>query len=277
MILYNKRYSINNGIGHILFSEGADETVNATYEMGKNQEIGTVHGKLDGLVLKGVFHNKANNVSGNIEFAFSEGLFQAKWKQGFEVGPMRGKWIGVADDFTGEKSTLETRSVGIYAGFFDDEDELYQDYGANQKPAIIAIGFFETHLEDTDEEWYGFVGYIVTNTIDKFRTESVLFMNRSGDIQSAHDMGGEAICEDNFDLVEYFNELYPNEWNRIHELLWEYFELREEDEDTDSIHLTSAKAIPEEIQLSTLYPDNSIDLEEVSLHNGVSVGLVLNT
>ena len=277
MISYNKKYFINKSLGHVVFSEGISETVNATYEIEKNQEKGVIHGKWEGSVLKAVFHNKGNNTSGNMEFVFSDGGFEAKWKQGFELGPMKGKWIGVAEDYIGEEKANTTRDIGIYSGIFDDDEELCQEFNADEKPVIIAIGFFDTHLEGTDEEWEGFVGYIVTNTMDEFRTESVLFMNRKGEIQSAHDMGGEAICEGDFDLVGYFNELYPNEWSRIQELMWEYFELREEDQDADGLHLTIAKDIPEELQMSTLYPDSIIDLEDVSMHNGISVGLVINT
>ena len=92
MIKLNETYSINNGQGSIVFTEGNKETVNALYTIKGNKSEGKINGKLDGNVLKGTFHVDA--AAGLIEFTFTEGGFEAKWKQGIEPGPMRGKWEG---------------------------------------------------------------------------------------------------------------------------------------------------------------------------------------
>lgn len=274
MIKYNVRYSINKGNGSIEFTEGKQGTVNASYETGL-KEGGVINGVLEGNTLRGNFHNKGNNSSGLIEIVFDENGFNAKWKQGLEPGPMRGKWTGSLNAEPVKETTTGCRPIGIYSAIFDEDEELIESYEAGEKPALIAIGFFDTHLKDTYDEWYGFVGYIVTNTIDKYRTESVLFMDKTGQTASAHDMGGEAMYEDDLNLVEYFQELYPAEWEKIQEVLWEYFQLTEEDEDSDELYLTCANDIPENIRLSTMFSGDMLDLEEVKTSSGTSVGFMI--
>jgi hypothetical protein len=133
MIKFNKKYTINNGQESIVFKEGKANTITGEYN------DGTLTGTLEGNVLKATFHNKKTNGAGLIEFAFTENGFSAKWKQGLEAGPMRGKWMGKlnsnnsqsVDDIVNEKVTLE-----IY---------LRYDYPQEE------IDFFELELVDFSE------------------------------------------------------------------------------------------------------------------------------
>ena len=92
MIKLNEKYSINNGQGSIVFTEGNKGTINAVYSIRGNKSEGKINGTLDGSLLKGTFYVDA--AAGLIEFNFTEGGFEAKWKQGIEPGSMRGKWEG---------------------------------------------------------------------------------------------------------------------------------------------------------------------------------------
>jgi hypothetical protein len=92
MIKFNETYTINNGQESIVFKEGKANTITGEYN------DGTLTGTLEGNVLKATFHNKKTNGAGLIEFAFTEIGFSAKWKQGLEPGPMRGKWEGVFEN-----------------------------------------------------------------------------------------------------------------------------------------------------------------------------------
>jgi hypothetical protein len=92
MLILNEKYVINNGQGSIVFTEGNKGTVNAVYTIRGNKSEGKINGTLDGNLLKGTFHVDA--AAGLIEFTFNSNGFDAKWKQGLEPGPMRGKWNG---------------------------------------------------------------------------------------------------------------------------------------------------------------------------------------
>ena len=92
MIKLNEEYSINSGQGTIVFTEGNKGTVNAEYEIQGNKGKGKINGTLENEILKATFHVDA--AAGLIEFTFIENGFDAKWKQGIEPGPMKGKWTG---------------------------------------------------------------------------------------------------------------------------------------------------------------------------------------
>jgi hypothetical protein len=111
----NETYSINNGQGSIVFTEIDKGTVSASYTIKGNKNEGKIDGKLDGNVLKGTFHVDAS--AGLIEFTFSEDGFSAKWKQGIEPGPMRGKWEGFlnsktqSDESVNDKASLTSEQL----------------------------------------------------------------------------------------------------------------------------------------------------------------------
>jgi hypothetical protein len=271
-IKFNEKYSINNGQESILFKEGKGNTVTGEYQGG------SLTGTMEGNVLKATYHNQKNNSVGLIEITFHENGFNAKWKQGLEPGPMKGKWKGLmgVDEKPNNSAPESANIVGIYAAQFDDEtEELLPISDAEEKPFIIAIGFFGSHLVGSENEWYGFVGYVITNTCDKCRTESVLFMDEIGQTLSAHDMGGEAIAENDTDLVAAFKEVYPNEWSQIQEYLDEYFYCTEEEQDNETLYLSIKREIPESILLSNLYSGDWLDLEEVKKNSGSSVGIMV--
>ena len=275
MIKLNEEYSINSGQGTIVFTEGNKGTVNAEYEIQGNKGKGKINGTLENNILSGTFH--VDSAVGLIEFTFTKNGFDAKWKQGIEPGPMKGKWTGLIgiDEKPNYNAAESVNKVGIYSAQFDEEtEELSPLLDAEEIPFIIAIGFFGSHLVGSENEWYGFVGYVITNTCDKCRTESVLFMNETGQTLSAHDMGGEAIAENDADLVAAFNETYPNEWSQIQKYLDEYFYCTEEEQDNETLFLSIKKEIPESILLSNLYSGDWLDLEEVRKNNGSSVGIM---
>jgi hypothetical protein len=88
MIIFDTVYSINNGQESIVFTPGKGSSVNGQYSSG------ALNGTLDGNILNATYHNQKNNNAGLIQITFTEGGFTAKWKQGLEPGPMRGKWKG---------------------------------------------------------------------------------------------------------------------------------------------------------------------------------------
>ena len=271
MIKYNETYSINNGQDSIVFKEGKGNNVNGEYKGG------VLTGTLDGSLLKATYHNKKNNSAGLIEITFTENGFTARWKQGLEPGPMKGKWTGKMESTIMPLEIENSESkVGFYTAVYDEEsDELIPNYSSEVKPYIIVIGFFGSHLVGTDNEWYGFVGYVITNTCDKYRTESVLFMDDFGQTISAHDIGGEALTDDGVDLVAQFKKTYPKEWSQIEKLQEEFFYCSEEEQDNDTLYLSLTKDIPDELQLTQINQGDWLDLEEVRKNNGNSVGLMI--
>jgi len=89
---FNQSYTVNKGQESIVFKKGKGNTIIGVYNEG------TLTGTIEGDVLKAKFHNKKTNGAGLIEFEFNENGFIAKWKQGLEEGPMRGKWNGKLSD-----------------------------------------------------------------------------------------------------------------------------------------------------------------------------------
>jgi hypothetical protein len=88
MMKLNTPYNIDNGLNSIVFSEGKKGSITGAHNEG------TLTGFLNGNILSGTFHNTKVNATGLIEITFHENGFDAKWKQGMEPGPMRGKWEG---------------------------------------------------------------------------------------------------------------------------------------------------------------------------------------
>ena len=284
MIKFNEKYLINNGQGSIIFSEGKKGTVNAIYCMSGKKDTGIINGNINGNILTGTYHNKIGNSVGLIEFTFNEIGFDCKWKQGIEPGPMRGKWKGILnqESSTIPKAPKSERRIGIYSAIEDQESgDLITTYTADEMPYVVAIGFFETHLPNTELEWYGFVGYVISNTCDKYRTESVLFMYEterpfgSAQTVSAHDIGGVALTEEQVDLIASFKKMYPTEWTQIQSLYNEYFYCPEEEQDNETLYLKISKNIPESHQLTILNQGDWLDFEEVKKNNGSSLGLMI--
>jgi hypothetical protein len=98
MIQFNNEYFISNSQGTIVFTEGKQGTIYATYKISGKNDAGFINGTLVGNTLTGTYHNTLKNSTGLIELVFSKNGFNAKWKQGLEPGPMRGKWLGKIKD-----------------------------------------------------------------------------------------------------------------------------------------------------------------------------------
>jgi hypothetical protein len=94
MIKFNVTYLINDGQESIVFKEGKVNSVTGEYQGGK------LTGTMEGNVLKATYHNQKNNSVGLIEITFHENGFNAKWKQGLEPGPLKGKWSGKIDNLS---------------------------------------------------------------------------------------------------------------------------------------------------------------------------------
>jgi hypothetical protein len=189
MIKLNEKYVINNGQGSIVFTEGNKGTINAVYTIRGNKSEGKINGTLDGNLLKGTFHVDA--AAGLIEFIFNETGFDAKWKQGLEPGPMRGKWQGklerlvdVINDSTKQKVEffLEVNSIeeyninyGNYYIELEVNQSTYEDFiNVHNYSSLVKIitealnnniGFIvstattEIDLEELKEEEYDWFSY----------------------------------------------------------------------------------------------------------------------
>ncbi len=128
MIKLNESYSINDGQDSIVFTEGKSNSISGKYNSG------TLTGNLVGNLLKAIYHNQKNNSAGLIEFEFNENGFSAKWKQGLEEGPMRGKWNGIlTSSYSGalksesKNDTLSSENVSdldIYIRYSDGNEEV---------------------------------------------------------------------------------------------------------------------------------------------------------
>jgi hypothetical protein len=92
MIRYKQKYLLNAGLDSISFELNESGTIRGRYGSG------CVEGILNSSRLIGTYRNEKRSIEGLIEITFHEGGFNAKWKQGLEPGPMRGKWTGVLND-----------------------------------------------------------------------------------------------------------------------------------------------------------------------------------
>jgi hypothetical protein len=137
MIQFNVTYLINDGQESIIFNEEKGNTVSGNYSEG------VLKGTLEGNLLKATFQNRRANVFGLIEIMFSLNGFTAKWKQGLEPGPMKGKWSGKIDNLSNIilsipeeiKETLKEQLIqpkvgvdAIYTWFSSYYKNQFEDY-----------------------------------------------------------------------------------------------------------------------------------------------------
>jgi hypothetical protein len=156
MLKLNESYSINDGQGVIVFSEGKKGTINANYEIKGKKDAGTINGTLSENLLKGTYHNSLNNSSGLIEFQFTENGFNCKWKQGLEPGPMRGKWEGALNSAT-RKSVNENNSESgnlssaeKYLSYIRNENKWFQEKISKCSPSEL----IEEYSCEYDDEFF---------------------------------------------------------------------------------------------------------------------------
>jgi hypothetical protein len=151
MIKLNEEYSINSGQGTIVFTEGNKGTVNAEYEIQGNKGKGKINGTLENEILKATFHVDA--AAGLIEFTFTENGFDAKWKQGIEPGPMKGKWTGSLNSQSdnnqsiNEKTSLSPEQLKwIEEGSWDYE-KVPKDWLESKEFMLTAVTNYGRDLE----------------------------------------------------------------------------------------------------------------------------------
>lgn len=85
-------------------------------------------------MLKGTYHNELGNSTGLIEFTFSENGFNAKWKQGLEPGPMKGKWEGEINNSDSKETDtnficIEISGKGLEIVVGEIDKNLYSKLG----------------------------------------------------------------------------------------------------------------------------------------------------
>lgn len=136
MIKFNETYSINDGQDSIVFTEGKANTISGKYNSG------TLTGNLDGNLLKATYHNQKNNSAGLIEFEFNENGFIAKWKQGLEEGPMRGKWQG---KLISSNSDIKTESKNDAQSDLENVSDL--DIYIRYSDGDEEVGYFSIEIE----------------------------------------------------------------------------------------------------------------------------------
>ena len=164
MIKLNTVYSIDNGANSVVFTEGKKGSITGTHK------DGTMTGFLEGNVFTGTFHNTKVNASGLIEITFHESGFDAKWKNGMEPGPMRGKWVGELGNTpdTDQKSNSNEQDVveitlsgripkyffGLLKADFRDEVKSIIEMSIpgllNEQTLLTAI--LKTTLEDYEDD-----------------------------------------------------------------------------------------------------------------------------
>ena len=79
----------------------------------------TVEGKMEGNILKAIFHNKKVNVTGLMELTFHESGFDGRWKKGIEPGELKQKWNAVLVE---DKNPANDSKNGYH--IFTDEDNI---------------------------------------------------------------------------------------------------------------------------------------------------------
>jgi CxxC motif-containing protein len=190
MIKFNENYSINNSEGTIVFTQGKKGTVNANYEIKGKKDTGVINGILEGHLLKGNYHNKANNSTGLIEFIFNENGFDCRWKQGLEPGPMRGKWRGLLTSVqsTNNKETSQKNSTLI----------------TKEQKAAIENGFSSWDFEEDDEnseklkKWFADKTFV----LEAVREMGMYFAHASDELKADKEVVLEAVKKSGW-VLEY--------------------------------------------------------------------------
>jgi hypothetical protein len=174
MIKLNEQYSINNGQGSIVFSEVNKGTVNALYTITGNKSEGKINGTLDGNVLKGTFHVDA--AAGLIEFTFSDDGFDAKWKQGIEPGPMRGKWAGVIISETNDNNKNSDSNILVI-------ELLLKDFTVEDFDQLILDELGILDIYDTIESYFSTDTGLISNYFPDFRPVHKLYCATENEIE----------------------------------------------------------------------------------------------
>jgi hypothetical protein len=141
MIKLNTPYTIENG-DKVIFTEEKKGTINGTYS------DATLTGTLEGNVLKATFHNTKVNATGLIEIAFHENGFDAKWKNGLEPGPMKGKWKGALQNSSQETIFSFNNSTQEFINYIKSDYNLSSAYEGVIESTIDFVEDFSIEFED---------------------------------------------------------------------------------------------------------------------------------
>ncbi len=166
MIKYNEEYSINNGQGTIVFTEGNKGIVNAEYDIKGNKGKGKINGALENNVLTGTFHVDA--AAGLIEFTFTENGFEAKWKQGIEHGPMKGKWTGSmksqseSNQSINEKTSLSPEQLKWIEEKSRDYEKVPKEWLDSKEFMLAAVNNDGRDLEFASDQLNGDAEIVLT-------------------------------------------------------------------------------------------------------------------
>lgn len=156
MIKFNNKYSFNNGQGVISFQSENEGLITGKYQISGQQNTGIIEGKLVNGVLKGNYKNNSNHSSGLIEFEFSDNSFSAKWKQGLEEGPMRGRWSGILIESNNSNQQKDIEEIQYYLQCTNSGD----DFNYNPNSIRLFVIYFEKISADSFKEIFmNVVGY----------------------------------------------------------------------------------------------------------------------
>lgn len=154
MIQFNSEYSINQGSGTIVFEKKGESKVFANYSIDGNANEGSLIGELSENIFIGQF--QMGTTQGLIEVKFEANGFDARWKQGLEPGPMKGKWIGQL--MTTTSSNLESiptkeSSAQRFIDFIQANYLLSSEYGEQIKE-ISTADFVEDYSIEFDDFFF---------------------------------------------------------------------------------------------------------------------------
>jgi len=219
MLKIGEAYSINNGQGSIVFTEGKQGTINAVYEVNSKKDAGKINGILSDNVLKGTYHNSFNNSSGLIEFTFTEDGFNCKWKQGLEPGPMRGKWLGILSKDLQNNPTEGSINLNLDTSLSELKsyvDELVKKSSQEQASFIKNV---LTFINENDEYYWW---------IPAIKIQLQLWENKIDDENLNLSLESLLINGDELDFNPYdYYRLYYNTRERL-------FSIDEDDEEPNS-------------------------------------------
>ena len=135
-----REYKLNFGIVKVSID---GNTCTGTY-----QNNGTFSGTINDDFVKAKWNNEGQE--GLIELDLSDDKLAGKWKQGIDVGPMRGKWNGILVKDAGlEDKSTKTYNLIIHATSSDSEKEVSSSiYACISKWFASIGGVYSTVIEN---------------------------------------------------------------------------------------------------------------------------------
>ena len=236
MIKFNEKYNLNQDKGEIFFSEGKKGTINANYTFFEHQKNGVINGILEEQVLKGTYH--IDNSVGLIEITFFEKGFDAKWKQGIEPGPMKGKWEG---QLTSSYESIKSLPKNDLESAIENVSEL--DIYIRYSDGDQEVGYFSINIKSElklpneisyesltnlisydglfgDENFLNAVKYEVSEFSLKMSDCPQIFITKINDLDLKPLYDFHFNCEENEDIVATLMNINSDE---VSDFLSDYF------------------------------------------------------